>query len=155
MVAVPGLVEGSFPARSSSATSFKGGAWKISPPTDKGWIGGLSGVPYDLRGDCDGLPALRWKSVPDLTALETEIRDFISAGGEHGIDEERRLAYVAFTRARRELLLTSSVWSDPTTPRITSRFLIELVDHGDIGVLRQIAVDGGKQIVALCNKGGN
>ncbi len=134
VVAVPGLVEGSFPARSSSATSFKGGAWKISPPTDKGWIGGLSGVPYDLRGDCDGLPALRWKSAPDLAALETEIRDFISAGGEHGIDEERRLAYVALTRARRELLLTAAVWSDPTTPRITSRFLTELVDHGDLGL---------------------
>jgi len=134
VVAVPGLVEGSFPARSSSATSFKGGAWKISPPTDKGWIGGLSGVPYDLRGDCDGLPALRWKSAPDLTALEAEIRDFISAGGEHGIDEERRLAYVAFTRARRELLLTAAVWSDPTTPRITSRFLTELVDHCDLGL---------------------
>ena len=134
VVAVPGLVEGSFPARSSSATSFKGGAWKISPPTDKGWIGGLSGVPYELRGDCDGLPALRWRSAPDLTALEAEIRDFISAGGEHGIDEERRLAYVAFTRARRELLLTAAVWSDPTTPRITSRFLTELVDHGDVGL---------------------
>ena len=134
VVAVPGLVEGSFPARSSSATSFKGGAWKISPPTDKGWIGGLSGVPYDLRGDCDGLPALRWRSAPNLTVLEAEIREFISAGGEHGIDEERRLAYVAFTRARRELLLTAPVWSDPTTPRITSRFLTELVDHSDLGL---------------------
>ena len=134
VVAVPGLVEGSFPARSSSATSFKGGVWRISPATDKGWIGGLSGVPYDLRGDCDGLPALRWRSAPDLTALEAEIRDFISAGGEHGIDEERRLAYVAFTRARCELLLTAAVWSDPTTPRITSRFLTELVDHSDLGL---------------------
>jgi len=134
VVAVPGLVEGSFPARSSSATSFKGGTWKMSPPTDRGWIGGLSGVPYDLRGDRDGLPALRWRSAPDLKALEAEIQDFISAGGEHGIDEERRLAYVAFTRARRELLLTASVWSDPTTPRITSRFLTELVDHSDLGL---------------------
>jgi DNA helicase-2/ATP-dependent DNA helicase PcrA len=134
VVAVPGLVEGSFPARSSSATSFKGGTWKMSPPTDRGWIGGLSGVPYDLRGDRDGLPVLRWKSAPDLKALEAEIQDFISAGGEHGIDEERRLAYVAFTRARRELLLTASVWADPTTPRITSRFLTELVDHGDLAL---------------------
>ena len=129
VVAVPGLVEGSFPARSGSGTSFKDGGWRLSPPTDKGWIGGLSGVPYDLRGDCDGLPVLRWKSAPDLLALEDEISDFIRAGGEHGIDEERRLAYVAFTRARRELLLTAPVWADPTTPRITSRFLTELLDH--------------------------
>ena len=134
VVAVPGLVEGTFPARSSSTTSFKGGEWRMSPPSDKGWIGGLSGVPYDLRGDCDGLPVLRWKSAPDLLALEGEVSDFIRAGGEHGIDEERRLAYVAFTRARRELLLTAPVWAEPTTPRITSRFLTELVDHPGLGL---------------------
>ncbi|HEY5247458.1 MAG TPA: ATP-dependent helicase, partial [Dermatophilaceae bacterium] len=129
VVAVPGLVEGCFPARSSSTTSFKGGRWRMSPPADKGWIGGLSGVPYDLRGDRDGLPVLRWKSATDLGVLEDEVTQFISAGGVHGIEEERRLAYVAFTRARRELLLTAPVWSDPTTPRITSRFLTELVGH--------------------------
>ena len=138
VVVVPGLVEGSFPARSSSTTTFKDGRWRMSPPADRGWIGGLSGVPYDLRGDCDGLPGLRWKSAPDLLALENEVSDFISAGGEHGIDEERRLAYVAFTRARRELLLTAPVWADPTTPRITSRFLTELVGHPDLG-LRPLA----------------
>ncbi|MEP7194736.1 MAG: ATP-dependent DNA helicase [Actinomycetota bacterium] len=138
LVAVPGLVEGSFPARSSSTTSFRDGQWTMSPPADKGWVGGLPGVPYDLRGDCDGLPVLRWKSAPDLQALEHELCDFISAGGEHGIEEERRLAYVAFTRARRELLLTAAVWADPTTPRITSRFLTELVDHEDLG-LRPLA----------------
>jgi DNA helicase-2/ATP-dependent DNA helicase PcrA len=134
VVAVPGLVEGLFPARSSSTTSFKGGHWTMSASADKGWIGGLSGVPYDLRGDCDGLPVLRWRSAPDLLALQNEVSDFISAGGEHGIDEERRLAYVAFTRARRELLVTAPVWADPTTPRITSRFLTELVDHPDLGL---------------------
>jgi DNA helicase II / ATP-dependent DNA helicase PcrA len=132
VVAVPGLVEGSFPTRSSSATSFKDGGWRMSPPSDKGWIGGLSGVPYDLRGDCDGLPVLRWRSAPDLLALDAEVSHFVSAGGEHGIDEERRLAYVAFTRARRELLLTAPVWAEPTTPRITSRFLTELVEHPDL-----------------------
>jgi DNA helicase-2/ATP-dependent DNA helicase PcrA len=134
MVAVPGLVEGSFPARSSSTTLFRGGQWRMGPPTDKGWIGGLSGVPYDLRGDCGGLPVLRWRSAPDLLALQDEVSDFISAGGEHRIDEERRLAYVAFTRARHELLLTAPVWADPTTPRISSRFLTELVDEPDLGL---------------------
>ena len=134
VVAVPGLVEGSFPARSSSAASFRDGRWGMSPPTDKGWIGGLSGVPYDLRGDRDGLPVLRWRAAPDLKALEDEVSAFISAGGEHGIDEERRLAYVAFTRARQELLLTAPVWGDPTTPRVTSRFLTELVDHPQLGL---------------------
>jgi len=134
VVAVPGLVEGTFPARSSSGTSYRNGAWQMTPPGDKGWVGGLSGVPYDLRGDRDGLPVLRWGSAVDLAALEAEVVDFIRAGGEHGIDEERRLAYVAFTRARRELLLTAPVWAEPTTPRVTSRFLSELVGHPELGL---------------------
>jgi DNA helicase-2/ATP-dependent DNA helicase PcrA len=134
VVAVPGLVEGTFPARSSSTTSFKDGQWRMSQPADKGWIGGLSGVPYDLRGDRDGLPVLRWRSAVDLHSMQQEVSDFIIAGGEHGIDEERRLAYVAFTRARSELLLTAPLWADPTTPRVTSRFLTELVDHPSLGL---------------------
>jgi DNA helicase-2/ATP-dependent DNA helicase PcrA len=138
LVAVPGLVEGSFPARSSSTTSFKDGHWRMSPPADKGWVGGLSGVPYDLRGDRGGLPVLAWKSVADLSALDDELSNFIRAGGLHGIDEERRLAYVAFTRARRELLLTAPVWGEPTTPRITSRFLSELVDDRDLALAPQV-----------------
>ena len=86
VVAVPGLVEGTFPARSSSTTSFKDGVWRMSPPRDKGWIGGLSGVPYDLRGDCDGLPALRWKSVPDLAPPALEVAAFSAAAAAHGIE---------------------------------------------------------------------
>src|SRR5664280_2662094 len=77
VVAVPGLVEGSFPARSSSATSLADGTWRMSPPADKGWVGGLSGVPYDLRGDRDGLPVLRWKTAADLGALGDEVSGFM------------------------------------------------------------------------------
>jgi DNA helicase-2/ATP-dependent DNA helicase PcrA len=40
--------------------------------------------------------------------------------------EERRLAYVALTRARHQLLLTGAVWSSANTPRVPSRFLLEL-----------------------------
>ena len=134
VVAVPGLVEGSFPARSSASTSWKDGAWRLSPPTDKGWCGGLSGVPYDLRGDRDGLPALRWRQAADLQHLKEEVEAYVSDGGEHGIAEERRLAYVAFTRARDQLLLTAPVWADATTPRVTSRFLTELVEDPGVAV---------------------
>ena len=136
VVAVPGLVEGSFPARSSAGTSFKDGQWRMSPPTDKGWCGGP--VRRALR------PARRPRRAagarlaarprPQGAGGRDQSR-FVSDGGEHGIEEERRLAYVAFTRARSALLLTAPVWADASTPRLTSRFLTELLDHEDLGLV--------------------
>ena len=49
-----------------------------------------------------------------------------STGGDHAVGEERRLAYVAATRARHALLLSASVWTTASTPRLTSRFLLEV-----------------------------
>ena len=46
------------------------------------------------------------------------------------LSEERRLAYVAFTRARHELLLSGSWWRDGKRPRVPSRFLIETLGSG-------------------------
>ena len=76
----------------------------------------------------------RLAAAPDLKALEDETSRFVSDGGEHGIEEERRFAYVAFTRARTALLLTAPVWADASTPRLTSRFLTELLEHPDLGL---------------------
>lgn len=145
-VAVPGLTEGSFPAHSGQV-GWRGAkqgepfGWKISadgypdrPDTwvvnDRGWTGGLSGVPYELRGDAAGLPHFDWRAAVDTKDLETRFTSFRAAAGEHGILEERRLAYVALTRARESLLLTTHIWGEGKTPRLTSRFLTELVDSG-------------------------
>lgn len=142
IVAVPGLVESTFPSHSGVVGwSADYGGWKISAkgvPGDPSswainaseWIGGLDGLPFDLRGDAEGLPQLRWSEATDARELRDAISEFRAAAGEHGLDEERRLAYVAFTRARSELLLTASVWAAASTPRITSRYLTELVDAG-------------------------
>lgn len=132
-VAIPGLVESSFPAHSGNRSVPDDGFWRAGPPRDRGWIGGLAGVPFDLRGDRDGLPVLDWGAARDFDDMERRVEAFIVARGEHGVVEERRLAYVALTRARSDLLLTSSVWSTPTTPRVTSRFLEEVLD-GDLSV---------------------
>ena len=131
-VAVPGLVEGSFPALSSAASRSDGEQWRMSLPKQRGWIGGLSdgGIPYALRGDRDGLPLLAWEDASDWKDIETRVEDFLRAGGDHGVDEERRLAYVAFTRARFDMLLTAPVWTDGKTPKVTSRFLAEIVETG-------------------------
>jgi DNA helicase-2/ATP-dependent DNA helicase PcrA len=128
-VAVPGLVEASFPAREGGAPStWKGDHWEVAELKDKGWCVGADGVPYDLRGDADGLPRLHWRDVPDWEVLAKDFAEFALEGGRHATAEERRLAYVALTRARSELLLTAPVWADAATPRVTSVFLEELLD---------------------------
>ncbi|HET8599932.1 MAG TPA: ATP-dependent helicase, partial [Segeticoccus sp.] len=72
VVAVPGLTVASFPAHSGSSTRWVDGQWRHPRPKDKGWCGGLDGVPYPLRGDADGLPVLRWDVPEDLTGVKDE-----------------------------------------------------------------------------------
>lgn len=126
VVAVPGLVEGTFPSHAARARAVDGG-WELGRVTDPGWLAATEGgLPYPLRGDRGGLPELA-----EHGATPHEIRDdvdaFKSAGGEQVITEERRLAYVALTRARQHLLLTSAVWaSTGRTPRLPSRFFDEV-----------------------------
>ena len=129
VVAVPGLVEASFPAH-SGRTALRDGRWDHSPPTDKGWFTGLATLPYDLRGDADGLPRFPWREHRGWDELAEGYERFRTEVAEHGIVEERRLAYVAVTRARTDLLLTAHVWGTASTPRITSRFLEEVRASG-------------------------
>ncbi len=126
VVAVPGLVESSFPAHSAAQGKVVGEAWGHRDPSDKGWLVGLASLPYDLRGDAEGLPRFGWSDPHDWDSVAVAFDAFTSAVADHGVTEERRLAYVALTRARSDLLLTSHVWGAATTPRITSRFLEEL-----------------------------
>ena len=130
VVAVPGLVEGVFPAREHGVTSrWDGAAWVVAAPTDRGWTLGASGVPYPLRGDADGLPRLRTDAV-DYTDLAAAYEQFMADAGAHELAEEQRLMYVAVTRARHELLLTAAVWGDPLTPRVSVPLLDELRRRG-------------------------
>ena len=139
VVAVPGLVDASFPSFRCGPTLARNGAWASTQPKDRGWTTGLDRIPYSLRGDVAGLPALSWADAPDLDDLERRLEDFAQAGGEHAIAEERRLAYVALTRARHELLLSASVWTEAASPRITSRFLTEILETaGSLDVLEWV-----------------
>ncbi|KAB7746611.1 AAA family ATPase [Nostocoides sp. F2B08] len=137
LVAVPGMVEATFPSHGSTSSSVRDGRWRIGEQTGKGWLGSVTaaGIPHALRGDRAALPDLDWRSLPDTAAAKSAWSDFTAAMGRHAMDEERRLAYVAVTRAREQLLLSCSVWGPQKTPRITSRFLAEalagagLIDH--------------------------
>ncbi len=119
VVAVPGLVEGSFPAGTSSQ----------GHDTASGWLTGIGTLPYALRGDAASLPVWAWRSAAHLKELDASIGQFRQACGAHEESEERRLAYVATTRARSRLLLSGSWWSDGVKPRQPSRYLLEVAEQ--------------------------
>lgn len=120
-VAVAGMVDGGLPA-----TPVLG----PDGPKDSGWLTGLGVLPYPLRGDADDLPRLECAGAADAKELAERITRFTHDAGEHEVAEERRLAYVAVTRARDRLLLTAARWADAKAPRRVSPFLTELVDAG-------------------------
>ena len=126
VVVVPGLVEGTFPAHSTRAR-HDGATWAVGQVKDAGWVGDLGALPHALRGDADGLPDVRWSALAEQSDVERELEELKVRGGDHELAEERRLAYVAFTRARRSLLLTTHVWADGRAPRVPSRFVTELL----------------------------
>ena len=86
--------------------------------------------------DRDGLPVWDWRAADDWADVEARTGAFLLAAGDHGVVEERRLAYVAFTRARGDMLLTAPVWAGPGTPRVTSRFLTEVLEEPSLPVER-------------------
>jgi DNA helicase-2/ATP-dependent DNA helicase PcrA len=145
VVAVPGLVEGGFPTLGSKRRGGERGAGADADerPPDKstGWLGDHGAVPYGLRGDAGDLPEWRVGAAGTQKRLLAELEAFKRACGERETAEERRLAYVAVTRARSALLLTGAVWSDAKTPRLPSRFLAEAAELADsvsdvVGVAR-------------------
>jgi DNA helicase II / ATP-dependent DNA helicase PcrA len=142
VVAVPTLVEGVFPAHGATAVApvpeSEPTAYTCSGDVkDKGWLIGLDSLPYDLRGDRAGLPHLDWRSVPDRKALSAAIDAFVLDGGRHAVAEERRLAYVALTRARSSMLLTTHLWgAAKKTLSVPSRFLTQVEDAVPGSVVR-------------------
>jgi len=112
IVAVPHLTDGVFP-------NSRGGTW----------LGDAAQLPPVLRGDRADLPSLslppggNQKDLADALAAHTE--DF----REHRLTEERRLLYVALTRAERVLLASGHHWGATTaSPAGPSQFLHEIRD---------------------------
>ena len=62
--------------------------------------------------------------------FDEAVRAFADENRERHADEERRLAYVAVTRTRRDLLLSGSWWATQKAPRKPSPFLRELALAG-------------------------
>ena len=124
VVAVPGMDEQVFPSYTSAVKDDL-------RVTETGWMGSTSTFPFPLRADAGDLPPFTVgdldPAVTDKPLLTETMSAYKEALGRQSLREERRLAYVAFTRARHELLLTGSHLSKTASkPRRPSRFLTEL-----------------------------
>jgi DNA helicase-2/ATP-dependent DNA helicase PcrA len=100
------------------------------PKTTLGWLG-YGVLPYAFRGDRAALPALAWHPDDDVDrrALTKAINDFKAENRAHQEREERRLAYVAVTRARRDLMLSGSRWGGQRDAREPSVYLTEMIER--------------------------
>lgn len=136
-VAVVRLVEEEFPARVVDTS---------------GWFG-FGVVPFALRGDRDALPRFDWDPAAAMDAAGDDpgkrhkaaldalacgytkaypnggaLRRFKDQYRAYQQQEERRLAYVAVTRARSDLLLTGAHWAGQKRPRTPSPYLQDAIE---------------------------
>lgn len=95
----------------------------------QGWLG-FGVLPYEFRGDARWLPLFGWQEhlAPTQQDLLAELKAFRQHNVDRHREEERRLAYVAVTRARDALLLSGSFWSGTRKPRAPSPFLTEIAE---------------------------
>ncbi|HYH76179.1 MAG TPA: ATP-dependent DNA helicase, partial [Arthrobacter sp.] len=114
VVFVPGLNAGAFPSS-----------------RDSRWSSGAAALPWPLRGDRADLP--QWNlDQPDQKGWLDAEKEFKSAVQAHGESEERRLAYVAYTRAKHVLWVSSAAWVGSRAGRSDmSPFLAELEPLAD------------------------
>jgi DNA helicase-2/ATP-dependent DNA helicase PcrA len=68
------------------------------------WTAGPAVLPHPLRGDARDLPTLAGYAAAQLAAFGVDCRG-------HDLQEELRLGYVALTRARHELVVSSYCWT--------------------------------------------
>ena len=114
IVAVPHLSTGIFPSDQSPQTAIRT----------------ATQLPEQLRGDREseenpgGVPVPRLDEVTDRKLLETALTRHVDRVRRRSLDEDRRLYYVAVTRAEHTLLLSASHWvGSAATPRGPSEFL--------------------------------
>lgn len=109
VVFVPGMNAGAFPS-----------------DRDSRWSSGSAALPWPLRGDRADLP--QWDlDQPDQKGWLDAEKEYKAGVQAHGESEERRLAYVAYTRAKHVLWVSSAAWVGSRAGRAEmSPFLAEL-----------------------------
>jgi DNA helicase-2/ATP-dependent DNA helicase PcrA len=113
VVAVPHLVRDVFPGRRKSSC----------------WLRSVPELPAELRGDAADLPQLRPSADANRKEVDEALTRHADEFEERRLVEERRLCYVALTRAERSVLLSGHWWGETgERPRGPSEFLVEIHD---------------------------
>ncbi|RRR48713.1 ATP-dependent helicase [Mycolicibacter terrae] len=132
VVAVPHLVARVFPSTASR----------------RSWLSDAAELPPLLRGDradlgSHGVPVLDTAAVNDRKQLSDTISEHQRRLDQRRVDEERRLLYVAVTRAEDTLLVSGHHWGiGERKPRGPSEFLTELkavIEDSGAGVVEHWA----------------
>jgi len=112
VVFVPGMSAGMFPTKARNGN---------------GWLSDLGELPGPLRRDTSGQPVLGDLESLTSDAAKDVLDDFARQVAAVHLEEERRLAYVAVTRARVRLWCSGHAWSpELKNPRASSVFLDEI-----------------------------
>ncbi|MEG0160758.1 MAG: 3'-5' exonuclease, partial [Aurantimicrobium sp.] len=114
VVAIPRMVKDELPGNRTRAEN---------------WLG-FGRLPFPFRGDAMHLPVFNWRSATTQVELGESYDAFVEEVRVRYDDEQRRLAYVALTRAKHSLLLSASFWATQVTPRPPGIFLQELAAAG-------------------------
>ncbi|MEA9985901.1 MULTISPECIES: ATP-dependent DNA helicase [Subtercola] len=114
IVGVPRMVEDELPGK---------------PQSKQGWLA-FGELPYEFRGDASELPVLPWRTSSTQAEFAKAKEVYCGDIVDRYAEEQRRLVYVAVTRARDSLLLSGSFWSAQLKPRAPGLFLRELAEHG-------------------------
>ncbi|MBO3750898.1 ATP-dependent helicase [Streptosporangiaceae bacterium NEAU-GS5] len=118
VVVVPGLSQ-----MNGKNGLIKGSVFPAAPITNSRWTENPRKLPYPLRGDVADLPALTGLDKEALAAFDEACRD-------RDLLEERRLAYVAITRAHYLLIASGYRWGSAAKPLEPSDFLTEIRESG-------------------------
>ena len=113
-VAVPGLAERNFPNTGRKSDS---------------WIKNAGSIPVSMRGDYSQLPSINFENFTTNKNLKDGLDRFNDEWKARKSIEEMRLAYVAFTRAKHGLLLSTSHFRNGENAVPPSKLYLICAEH--------------------------
>lgn len=116
-VAIAGLSEGLFTDKAPD---------RLGDRNNAGFLRSAAQLPPSLRGDAAYLPSFVIPAELGRGDYSRARRQFTASNGENHFQEDRRLAYVAVTRAKHDLLVTHHWWGQGEKPLLPAPFASEI-----------------------------